>query len=307
MKMTMGYEMTGILSDYKEREYCQPTIYTKMKTHSVSFLIADELSKWYPKLINKQDGKVKDRWADGHCIEFPSPVFRSMRSARLFYKRLARLFKKYGVAPKHPVTVCGGNHIHFGGLSLEQMRYAVRLIAANRAIKWVFTHPDDTDSCENFKDYYYFNRGMSLTMDTHYSNNGYYSLEEQIFLFVTSDKSMDWENLSENKNIAAWPNPTYKTLEYRCVEAPDNWKECELQLKFFTALTKLAISLHKRKTRIAIDFAPLNKEKAIQSFNKLLLRLGLEPADYAYLVERNLEPRFEHHEFDSSFCKDEND
>lgn len=299
LKNTIGFEMTGIIKGYKEshrwNHVYEPDHQTKVLTKASANLIAFALSKLYGKRFNLDfDNRA---YTDGHCVEIPSPVFSSMSAIKRFYNTTSKLFKKFNLTPKNDLTVCGGNHIHFGGLKTNEIREVFRIMVSNPWITWVFTHPDDNDSCNNFLSNERIrdglNQSISIPPEIYSDNKVYYTWEQKFVRFVISKVKMNISDFNENKDFCICHNHYYNTLEFRCVEAPDNWKEFKKQLDFFIRLVEHAKSNARRRKATPIFCQPYTLNESINKFNELLKTLGLKPKDYAYLVKRNLEPRFE--------------
>ena len=247
--MTFGFEMTGIPLWYVEG------VCNYGASYAIKLLareIQGNIKENYPTADSKKDG---------HCVEVNSPVFSSWDEAKKFYDYIKEYFDSQHISPHNPTCVCGGNHLHFGNLSDKQREQCALHLIDYPFIPWIFTQPDDTESCCNIT-----------------NNNNYRTLNSKRCLVTTSS----WY---DNR----------KTLEYRCVEAPLDIDEFKDQFDFFYALT-----LHSLKSQVFRPFGSL-KEKdmkrltskdCIYQFKLLLDVLGLTYGRYKKYVIRNLLPRW---------------
>jgi len=283
-KYTVGMEMTGIIPEYKERisRYGQgPTNATVHLTRAYSTLISTVLSKEYPNSFEV------GTHLDGHCLEFPSPVFSTTEQMDKFYLLLKKQFKKYKITAQHPATVCGGNHIHFGIKDNVLLKKIFRDFITHYYVPWVFTQPDDTDSCDNLIT-------KHPEEDTSIFADNFTNAMVPIFY---TNKMPTWGHLDGIKGYAISTNKpkNIRTIEFRCVEAPLNLSELHDQLDFFIAYVNYVAKRPMPSPIVGMTIEELNAitpKEAKDKFNALLLKLKLSPKRYAKYVRRNLYPRW---------------
>ena len=298
---TIGFEITGIIPEYKEKTVKSlsiienvPTDETMSLTIAYSCLISSELRKKYPKDFEVQ------KYIDGHCLEFPSPVFTSTEEMDKFYKFVKSQFDKFKIAPHHPITVCGGNHMHFGISNQVVIRNIMRDFTNRWYIPWVFTQPDDTESCCNIK-----NDLELCNLQNFVDEGGEFQkftktdiINKFYFQILTSDVPIDMLEISGLKDMCVGPNikKGKGTFEFRCIEAPLSFSEFKDQQEFFIRYFNMARKL-KNVSPVSFisneQFQNITFSAAIVNFNALLDQLGLNPKRYIKYVERNLLPRWE--------------
>ncbi len=288
---TIGFEMTGLVPNYMEKRFKRWGCYeyttteeTDAMTSAVSTLIAYKLIERYPK-----DFKIQ-KYIDGHCLEFQSPVFKTTEAMDEFYLFVKSQFRKYGVTPKNPITVCGGNHIHFGIKNRWLIRNIFRDFTSRYYIPWVFTQPDDTDSCNNMITLPIQNTpsiyDTGLNINLHRILYG----EEDDFKFDAIDGEKDYALVTNR------PKGETRTLEFRCVESPLNFTEFKEQRDFFIAYVNYIATFENTLPVKHMTHVELNKvkpEECVAKFNALLETLNLNPRKYKKYIERNLYPRWE--------------
>ena len=294
----VGYELSALPGDYVETHYgyCP-------QTQLDSQAVAAELHKKYPHLKLKKRGfriYLPKTYVDGHCIELPSPVCSTLEQVLDFYRDAWKVLHKKKYTPQNPKTVCGGNHLHFDMPDLSLMRAVARDLVNRYYIPWVFTQPDDTDSCSNIIfDNCFYERGMnnwikcSPSAATHYP--GYFF----IYHLLCAETDIPLKYRQSNKEYSFANNCGGKTFEFRCVEAPRNEQEFLDQLEFFiTYVLWIKKNMHKTKAVMPsyIDRKKKMKIKAKDAANmfyKLLGDMGLDRKRYSKYVKRNLFPRWE--------------
>lgn len=282
---TFGFEMTGIYRHYRERKlaftYKGWSATVANMNAATSIMIGHELKRIYPKSFQTKE------YVDGHCIEFPSPVFTDSDEADRFYIILSDMMARYNYGPKHATTVCGGGHLHFGMTKQEQIAQIVRFCYDHPWIVWAFTQPDDTDTSDNCTSSCY---PYVLCSNT-FAEKGRFGNIDHCF-----------EHFCYNKDLGVVGNQHdngAKTIEYRCVEAPLNLSEFQDQYRFFTALTVHALSLSpikpldKNKIRTNEELQQITLKEAILGFEKLCIDLNIPSSRYDKYVKRNLMPRFD--------------
>ncbi len=303
LPFTMGFEMTGIAPLYDETDSDTTTAETDTITEALSRLVAAKLVAKYPKSF-----KAGYAYCDGHCLEFPSPVFKTTKAADDFYKFVKKQFDAFGVTPQNKLTVCGGNHIHFGIRNKRKIKNILRNFATHYYVPWVFTQPDDTDSCNNtLGDSEMFDLQEECKHPTdgadrlEYLTRNCYNWTRAMYILLTQSKFPNdyFRHLYNDKDRALTLNkPTAKvtTLEFRCVEAPRDYSEWVDQRDFFIAYMKYAMNLPTQPPITFISPDALNEIKAataVKGFNALCVTLKLDPKRYAKYVRRNLYPRWD--------------
>jgi len=308
LPFTLGYELTAVYRHYRHDKYvvcgkkrvntghCNHK--TTQKNKKVSGLLVSFLRKKGYKMphsfLNWRQKRTKKVYVDGHCIEIPSPVFKTVEDAIKFYDICWSFLKKRDFQPKHNLTVCGGNHLHFGITDVSWIRAIFRDLISRHYITWVFTEPDDTDSCDNF------NNNLMWFIERHCFG----AIQEEqnqnnIINLLFTNKNIDITKIDDNKEQNICINNKGKTLEFRCVEAPRNRQEFLEQLEFFVAYVLWIKERMKEKQFYAPkllsrrEIQRLNPQTAIKRFNQLLDKLGLDKEKYSKYIKRNLLPRWE--------------
>lgn len=118
--------------------------------------------------------------------------------------------------------------------------------------------------------------------------NGYNGFKT-IFNEMGADKE-NWFTVN-----CSWEKPP--TFEFRCFEMPETEQQFKHQYEFAEALVKYVLNFPKEyyPTVEFMGRSVLNQvsfEHCRDKFNSLLVKIGLDPADYAIYVERNMKPRF---------------
>lgn len=230
---------------------------------------------------------------DCHCIEIVSPVFHTYDEWFNFDTFIRKLFRKFKCTTQQPdITVCGGGHIHFDNYKPASLRKLFTEYYKRPWIPWIFTHPDDTDSCSSITPYL-----------RHYSDLAAYSTQmhmpaERFFWF--GETGTDNCNVPSNDKIFGLTlNNNSKTVEFRCVESARNQKEQWLQLQFFLAFyqhfTRSAWHngcWYPEDNRTLKELQQITPEACIDGFKKLLNTLELNYDDYLPFIRRNLKPRW---------------
>jgi hypothetical protein len=306
----VGVEMTGIRRGYSAENEANEV--NEFLTEAASTLISVKMTKLYPKRFRIA------RYRDVHCIEFPSPVFRTLGGMKTFYDALMAQFAHYDIAPHHPDIICGGNHLHFELDGVEWMQKILRDSVNRPWIPWVFTQPDDTESANNFDDEdlgvrlrkarRYLKRKEANPLEHLYTqpyNLGYYDILSGTKL---REEAYDgnWRNAAASKEYAfsfdVMPSTLRRgtnavVLEIRCVEAPLDWSEMKDQLDFFIRYVNYVKTRPMPKGRVRLwkksDLQKIRRSDCIKEFYALLHELGLDPKRYEKYVRRNLYPRWQ--------------
>lgn len=261
-----GIEFSAIYKHYSQFNYsCEestPNVWQVYNAH-----IAQQLNSSYSAF---QKYKVK---TDGHCIEWPSPVFSDWTALEEAYNEFTKRASDYEYYPHNENVVCGGGHIH---LDLPTTKDGIRLrdfVFNYPCIPWVFLQPNDTESGETPKKYKAWSNKLKVSRQATLS-----SLYE----------SKDW-SISKS----AKPN----CIELRFFEAPLNWHEQKLQLQFAYALATYASTSHNVhkpvKFYTARQMQSIKRKDAIRMFTEVCALIGVDFFDYEFLVERNLIPKWQ--------------
>ncbi len=303
LPFTIGYEMTGLVPNYAEHmvkdmfgeELIEVVPDADSLNEALSLVIAAKLKEKYPKNFNVE------YYTDGHCIEFPSPVFNTTEAADKFFRTVKREFDAHKITAHNPVTVCGGHHWHFGISNKKTIRNIFRDFAMRPYIPWIFTQPDDTESCNNWITVDLTNNSFASpivkTMYRIFHGNDGKDLKELNFTELDGDKGRCLvTNLPNQYNLKLPEAKRYvRTLEFRCAEAPRDYEEYKAQRDFFIAYVKYASTLTKVKPCKFITVSELQAitpAECIHKFNLLLKILKLNPRRYHKLIRRNLYPRW---------------
>lgn len=265
--MTFGVEVTGVMRTYRENSSLYgetPTPRSILDHKAYSLLVRYELRSYgYDVSL--------EPYTDGHCIEIQSPVFSNIDELIRFNYYVFHYFRIYNILPQRRAILDGGGHLHFGGLTSLQQWRVFNLMLRHPEVTWVFTHPDDIDSCNNFT-------------AEHYSAS----------VLKRQQRPKYWNYLEDSKKDAVTLNNNKTTIEFRCVESPRNCEEFKHQLRFFHALVLHAIRIPAKRTKLRTYFKhqKLTRKWATHRFYSLLATLGLNPKNYAPFVRRNLTPRW---------------
>lgn len=288
----LGFELTALAGDYKE-DVNRYHIKDMMNGERVARSLR-KLGYRIPTRQKHWSGRFEPRtFIDGHCVEIPSPVFCTVKSVLKFYDAAWKTLKRLKYTPQNPQTVCGGNHLHFGIKSLVLMRAVMRDFAHRYYIPWVFTQPDDIDSCDNLNC-----ESVWRSMQNWFCNI-FFSTHSPLIPFLYSDKKMRKKDIPSTKFYAIGMNNGGKTLEFRCVEAPKNRDEFLDQIEFFVTYI-LWVKKEMRKRKIIMparmtkeQMQAISPDEAAADFYKLLSDMGLDKKRYEKYVKRNLYPRWQ--------------
>lgn len=301
---SFGYELTALPHDYTNhpRWETAPSAATERKNAVVSALITAALHKFYPKYT------PFERSVDQHCVEIPSPVCYSYKDVFLFYKRVWKILKQFQYRGQHPATVCGGNHFHFGIKNVKLIRALLRDFYARPEITWVFTQPDDTDSCSNVCSNPYF-LGAITKLEPRIQTSGdkfWRNSWDHFVRVICTDTGLELRDLTDTgseitKSMGLVLNARrgkIPTLEFRGIESPRNQKEFQDQLDFFISYIlwvkgrmngadkpQCKLFTHGELQKITVKEAEAN-------FYLLLKKLKLSKKRYQKYVVRNLRPRW---------------
>jgi hypothetical protein len=326
---TIGFEFTGIPDDYRECRSRHKQCEINRIPSYIGYAVARALCR--DGLVKKSfaDAIQSHSYSDGHCIEVPSPLFRNLAGVKKFYLGLRKAFRELHIFPHHPETVCGGNHMHFQTEDMDLIRATLRHMATHPSIGWVFLQADDTESAEPLMRTKGNVQKQSLTeLDTlngcafnavhpkvvnrlfdiqKLRNERWGCFEEDVslqdfrffrpFLFLSTNAPMFIDDMRRMVLATKLDAVTYsmknKTIEFRCLEAPKNWQELELQIRFFVTYYKW---LSDNKNKIAplsqvVDLKSYTKSKGTTEFLRVLDTLGLPHQPYMKFVKRNLQKR----------------
>lgn len=293
---TFGFEMTGIITGYEEEldktwgTGMNPTVKTFDRTVELSRKVGGEL-----RAAGYKSFELGRAYVDGHCIELPSPVFASSGDALRFYRIAKSIFRKHKITPQNPLTVCGGNHLHFSMRSEGHTSRVVRDLVSRYFLPWVFTQPDDTDSCDNI----IANKAM-LRMQK-FEDLGFLPCREiydaKAYSYLTgATKAYYLFHPKESLvSVSERGVDSAQVVEFRGVEAPRN--ECEFadQFNFFNAYVRWAERREPKKFRFMsrAEFNRITPKQAVKEFRKLCRKIGIDPRRYDKYIRRNLLPRWE--------------
>lgn len=164
--------------------------------------------------------------------------------------------KKYKMKPHHPRVVCGGGHIHVGGLNMDQRMHVFHHVANRPWLPWIFSQPDEEESCDNIRTYTIW--GVAYNTKTH--------------------------------SVSC---SSYSTVEFRFFEAPLNWSEQWDHIDFTMRFVSYVLGEERPPVRFwGKELQRISKQDCIVSFRKLLGALGLSYPRYEKYIQRNLLPRW---------------
>lgn len=268
LPFTIGFEFTGISHDW----HSDVDVYASSQWRELISRIRLQLIR-VPS--PKRPGDPRYVHYDDGAVEVTNYPTRFVTQIKECYNQVEEVFKKNGIYPKHPDSVCGGGHIHIGSIS-PQVKYKMLTDMLRRPyLPWAFSEPDEADACD------------------------YPSTSINMFRALPDFKS------GEMLKYRHWPkswmfrlDPAYSTAEFRFFEAPLNWDEQLLHIKFVTAYYRWI------KNRPLKGFDPrdgytkkqlqkISFKEARSKFRAFLRQLGLDPKDYEHFVERNMKPRWQ--------------
>ncbi len=329
---TIGFEATGLAPGYTEEKKAltgewDPTEDTADKTEKLSAVVALDLKATGFDL----DSESGD-FTDCHCMEFPSPAFGSFPEALKFFRAVRSAFKTYSITPQNPITVCGGGHLHFSIPDPAALRRVMRQVANSYFLPWVFTQPDDTDSCENLcsdEELLHVHKFATkqpgefarLSPD----QNCHHNLEHQAKPLTAGMRSVGAVDLSYYQFLvtdtcpaslahitSSNPKQCLATtrhydggddgttapigIEFRCVESPLDESEFLDQFDFFHALVRWAEVNGSDAPMRLMSMRQLNSitpRQAIRDFKALCKTIGVDAARYRKYINRNLRTRWQ--------------
>lgn len=312
LPFSFGYELTALVGDYEEHKLVDGTSSSKTdeENQRISRLIGNAfLRKHWPRKYGKDQS-----YYDNHCMEFPSPVFTTRRDALKFYRGMKEQFDKHGCTAQNPATVCGGNHMHFGGLDNWTTKKIFRHFYSNPWITWTFTQPDDTDSCNNLlgdKEMFCIDlqvqMGMLKVSDKPLPDDGHPDYMgpsrtriAQYKILKTADLlgDEDWRALTtKDEGLGVNSQATGRTLEFRGVEAPNNEAEFKDQMDFFFAYVNHFRKATKNPPKPVEFMSPdafqrIPRKMAEEKFYEVCTEIGVDPKRYRKYVKRNLRTRW---------------
>lgn len=293
---TLGFELTALCPGYTEHQPLAGLPDTWVTTPAT-----DEAHQEIAAAVIAKLKRHYRKWrpgvgTDNHCIELASPVFKTTGEALRFYRRAWHELKKHKATPKHWQTVCGGNHLHYGLNNQKKIAHVLRHVARCYFLPWVFTQPDDTDSCDNVISSPALRRTETYGFAAPIGKDHFRSLYlfKDPLPFPVGGVWCLWGAKEYAATINRPGTGKILTLEYRCVEAPKNESEFLLQLNFFNRFTRWALKTESPIYRWQ-DQTPLRKisqKQAVADFKALLRKLQLPYAPYAKFVNRNLRTRW---------------
>lgn len=282
--LTFGIEATFIPRWHNESRFSAK--------YGICYSLSDEYNLKLAKVIKQAFVKkgYPEAKKDIHCVEICSPVFDSLSKLTKWYSKLRSHALANNFTPHNKSTVCGGGHLHIGGLDKNEIRQCMSLLYRYPAIPWTFLQPDDTDSANL----------PQLKIDKPYSNLCK-TERRQLAFFLKSPEWLTEQWLSYNyhlpfldtKQFAADYSNNGKTIQYRCIEAPKTVAELQLQLQFFKAFTLWALKQPLTPVVYPENLQAIKRHEAIAQFESICQLIGVNYRNYKHLVRRNLMPRWE--------------
>ena len=274
LDFTIGSEISLVHKDYINQDYGR---------YERRHVRAKRLTQAWATILNEHLGRDDAAIVDVHCLEVRSPVYRSIDDLVKFYRKVVAFGRRHGFRPHHPRTVCGGGHIHVGIWEAERVASVFKYFWEHPEIAWVFLHPDDTESANNFATSE--NDVKVLSAQNIAGIEPYTIASHTMNVFAVAG--------DVNKEFVLSRNNYGKTLEYRCVEAPLNEDEFVAQLKFFVRLTEKIAFPTRHAYWPQITPLDIDQQTAIDSFRRICDDLSLSYLDYEPFVTRNLIPRWQ--------------
>jgi hypothetical protein len=293
---TIGIEMTGISEDY-----------TNVDDHFVSW------AKVIDKYLKLKEVSYDQCINDIHCVEVTSKVLNSKEEYRIFSQSVREAFERYHIKPKHPTVVDGGNHIHVGVTNPSLAAFIYRDITNHPFLPWVFSEPDEIESCDNLiKETTRIKKWSKvlaqekpkelIDIASIYIGKDEYSVHQSLVMHsplsmnLVSDRNF---NYFDSKSQLISRNPHYQTVEFRFFEAPYDWSEQEDQIDFLLAYMHWVCYRYQHDEKVTPNILTrkqlqkIKQSTAINAFKLLLKNIGLEYSRYEKYVQRNLKPRWE--------------
>lgn len=261
-----GIELTAIYERYFETEETYD-----LAINALNQLVAKDLAS------NGFKGCI----TDGHCIEWPSKVFRNWKDLEETFEYWQSACAGWYYKPKHPATVCGGGHIHLTLPNESIASQLARFIWHYPVIPWVFLMPEDTDSANYPCSYHSIWSGKMQQP---------YNLTSPS-LFSTKEYSV---GLGAGGLAAGGTKPN--VIELRFFEAASNWEEQKLHLEFAYALATYVCTTQNLigipKPMHPTDLRKISYKQALESFKQLCAIINFDWHRCTYLFRRNLKPRW---------------
>lgn len=253
-----GVEWTAIVTDYVPDENCEQNTHRLVQFCNEKTVEAIE--------SNFTGGCLH---TDGHCIEWSSPPYDTWRELQDDYDKFYRIMRQNCYAPRHPLTICGGGHIHVNVPHSNVITRLQHFIYSYPVLPWIFLQPEDTESGSHPYEYY-----------------------QKYFTDLTSS------GFSCTKDFAVC-NSDYKDdrIEFRFFQAAKNWQEQKLHIEFAHALVRYSIeSQHvwrPAKLKSERQLALITKQQAIDMFKHVCALIDFDWQRCEYLFSDNLYPRWQ--------------
>lgn len=299
LPFTVGFELTAVHKAFTQKDYEELRSKNDKRLKKDGSKLEEKLSKKYRHVLKAKAG-YPGKLADGHCLEIPSPVCKTVNKVVEFYRDVWNIIKPWGYQPQHSHTVCGGNHWHFGIKDIRTIRALARDLFNRYYIPWVFTQPDDTDSCNNLISHPNVTNVTGIFFPTNDVKFIYRGCDNFILYLLLSDKRIPIKIRISNKEHCFSVGNQAQTFEFRCAEAPKDESELLDQLEFFVKYVafvkkQMKKGLIKMPTSFMTNeqFQAITPHEAAGQFYHLLGQLGLSIERYEKYVKRNLYPRWE--------------
>lgn len=252
--------------------------------HSSLFLMYQEAAPNYAAQIGAKHGSYNMSTCSWSEIEFPSPIMTKLSQIEWYYNLIRSVADGIGATVDNSKTNSGGGHLHVTPIKREWTdweQYAIIMAMCEQPwLGWVFNDPDDSETA------------VSPAPE----------ITRSLLRHPNADHWWEYIRLSGD-SVAVRPNDqTITTMEFRIFQAPLNWAEQRLHVLFLNRWLGQVLKDPKRtvpKQMPAMsymfpqDLMGITFDKASRAFNKTLSAIGLDPADYAPFVERNMKVRYD--------------
>jgi len=216
--------------------------------------------------LNKNGG---DFHADGHCVEWATPVYDRWQKLQKDWTDFYRWMCYESYYPRHPDTVCGGGHIHVDLPDVYVHKRIQHLCYSYPVLPWLFTQAEDTDSANN------------PTKETWHCRF----------------EKLDSDCFSQTKEYAVGCSKyKHNIIEFRFFQAAKSWEEQKLHIEFAHALVSYCANSNDvwqpAKLRTHKELKAITKRQAVAMFKELCARIGFDWQRCEYLFKANLYRRW---------------
>jgi hypothetical protein len=256
-----AYDANGVLTYYDKHTYDKIAYYVaqdRIAKLSNTWKLINPKAKFHPGIPNESD---HHNIFDIGVVEWPSPILKSMRGAKVWFNTTERWAKFCGITAFHENWPgAGGGHIHVDAGPDKNLAFNV--MTQSRLHPYVFW------ACITAND----------------------NINAQVIPKVpVIGKSTTHRGALQYRN-------ELNTLEWRAWDSAATWEIQQLQLKlthrFIEYLYKNPCDVTTPDIQKAHTYYAGHVKRCVKAFKTLVEMLGLCWDDYEWLIARNLVPRF---------------